>query len=136
MEQCRKEWSKQGKEYSYPDIVKMAQSVTDIPALFNPDEPRFANPDSMLAQVTNGRLLSDAQIVACIFHSLANRYGEVFRMLQQLVNEPIGALYIIGGGARNQLLNSLTEKAVGVPVRLGSTEATAVGNVLVQKNHK
>ena len=136
LEQCRKEWSKQGKDYSYPDIVQMAESVTEIPALFNPDELRFANPDSMLAQVTNGRSLSDAQIVACIFHSLANRYGEVFRMLQQLVNEPIGALYIIGGGARNQLLNSLTEKAVGVPVRLGSTEATAVGNVLVQKNHK
>ena len=136
LEQCRKEWSKQGKDYSYPDIVQMAESVTEIPALFNPDEPRFANPDSMLAQVTNGRSLSDAQIVACIFHSLANRYGEVFRMLQQLVNEPIGALYIIGGGARNQLLNRLTEKAVGVPVRLGSTEATAVGNVLVQKNHK
>ena len=132
LEQCRKEWGRQGKDYSYPDIVQMAESVTDIPVLFNPDEPRFANPASMLAEVTNGRELSDAQIVACIFHSLANRYGEVFRMLQHLVKEPIGALYIIGGGARNQLLNHLTEQAVGVPVRLGSTEATAVGNVLVQ----
>jgi len=132
LEQCRKEWSKQGKDYGHPELIRMAESVKEIPALFNPDEPRFANPDSMLAEVTNGRAMSDAEIVCCIFHSLANRYGEVFRMLQSLLPDPISALYIIGGGARNQLLNHLTEQAVGVPVRLGSTEATAVGNVRVQ----
>ena len=88
----------------------------------------------MIEQVKNGKDLSDAEVVASIFHSLAHRYGEVFAMLQSLVSEPLGALYIIGGGARNQYLNQLTAQAVGVPVLIGSTESTALGNILIQKN--
>ena len=135
LEQCRKEWAAQGKDYSHPQLIEMAQSAEDY-EIFNPDEPRFANPASMIEQVKNGHDLTDAQIVASIFHSLAQRYGEVFAMLQSLVPEPLGALYIIGGGARNQYLNQLTAQAVGVPVLIGSTESTALGNILIQKNRK
>ena len=132
IEQCRKEWSAKGKSYTYSELVEMAESVKILPDLFNPDEPRFANPPSMLAEVCNGRVLTDAEIVACVYHSLSYRYGEVFRMLQQLAPWEIGALYIIGGGARNTYLNRLTENAVGVPVITGAVEATALGNIQVQ----
>ena len=132
LEQCRKQWEQQGKSYSHPQLIAMAESVSSMPELFNPDEPRFANPEDMLSQVADGRALTDAEIVSCIFHSLARRYGEVFEMLCSLLDEPFGALYIIGGGAQNQYLNSLTQQATGVPVLVGSTEATAIGNVLVQ----
>lgn len=135
LEQCRKEWAAQGKDYSHPQLIEMAQSA-EAYEIFNPDETRFANPASMIEQVKNGRDLSEAQIVASIFHSLAHCYGEVFAMLQSLVPETIGALYIIGGGARNQYLNQLTAQAVGVPVLIGSTESTALGNILIQKNRK
>ena len=113
----------------------MAESVCRVPALFNPDEPRFANPEDMLSEVAAGRSLTDAEIVSCIFHSLAQRYGEVFDMLCALVGEAFGALYIIGGGAQNSYLNSLTKQAVGVPVLIGSTEATAIGNIMVQNQN-
>ena len=53
-------------------------------------------------------------------------------MLCALDGEAFGALYIIGGGSQNSYLNSLTEQAVGVPVLIGSTEATAIGNIMVQ----
>lgn len=132
LEQCRKEWVSQGKTYAHAELITMAESVTNIPELFNPDEGRFANPSSMLSEVRNGRLLTDAEVVACIFHSLAHRYGEVFRMLQKLAPWEIGALYIIGGGARNSYLNRLTQKAIGVPVIPGFIEATAVGNIQIQ----
>jgi len=135
LEQCRKEWAAQGKDYSHPQLIEMAQSA-EAYEIFNPDETRFANPTSMIEQVKNGKNMSDAEIVASIFHSLAHRYGEVFAMLQSLVPEPLGALYIIGGGARNQYLNQLTAQAVGVPVLIGSTESTALGNILIQKNRK
>ena len=39
---------------------------------------------------------------------------------------------IIGGGSRNWLLNRLIKERSGVPVRVGSAEATALGNALVQ----
>lgn len=149
LEQCRREWKEQGKDYSHARLIEMAEQIDERlaagtirqPLLFNPDEPRFANPASMLREVINAMGnadcssdLQDALIVWTIYHSLATRYGEVFRMLQQLTPWRIEQLYIIGGGARNTYLNRLTEQAVGVPVAVGSTEATAVGNILVQAN--
>ena len=137
LEQCRKEWAAQGKEYSYPDLVAMAQSMKGKPDyIFNPDDPRFANPVSMLREVQGGRSMSDEETVWAIYNSLANRYGEVFRMMQNLAPWPIERLYVIGGGTRNAYLLNLTEQAVGVPVITGPAEATALGNIIVQMEYK
>ena len=76
--------------------------------------------------------MSDAQIIWSVYNSMAHRYGEVFHMLQSLAPWPIEVLYVIGGGVRNAYLMELTEKAIGVPVIIGPSEATAIGNVLVQ----
>ena len=159
LEQCRREWKEQGKDYSHEQLIEMAESIdaslasgtVQQPSLFNPDDPQFANPESMLREVMNamGQAYSttnlqdqfivstdlhDALIGWTIYHSLAARYGEVFRMLQQLTPWRIEQLYIIGGGVRNQYLNRLTEQAVGAPLAVGSNEATAVGNILIQTN--
>ncbi len=138
LEQCRKEWSKQGKEYSYPVIVEMAQS-TQFGSLINPDDPRFANPESMLQSINDYLLegnqplpTNDSDVVCCIFRSLANRYGEVLDILRSMSPFEIEKLYVIGGGAQNALLNQLTANAIGIPVVAGASEATAIGNIMVQ----
>lgn len=41
-------------------------------------------------------------------------------------------LYIVGGGARNQFLNCLTEEATGKKVIALSIEDTAIGNLKIQ----
>ena len=45
---------------------------------------------------------------------------------------PSKRLHVIGGGAQNDLLNQLTADACGIPVVAGPSEATAIGNVMVQ----
>ena len=75
---------------------------------------------------------SDAQIVSCIYHSLTDRYKAVLALLQDFAPFPIRKLHIIGGGSANDLLNQWTADAIGLPVVAGPTEATAIGNLMLQ----
>ena len=130
LEQCRKVWSAEGKDYSYSELMEMARSEAACPARINPDDPRFANPVNMVEEFPKN--LTDAQIVSCIYHSLADRYKEVLDMLQGFAPFKIEKLHIIGGGSANELLNQWTADAIGIPVVAGPTEATAIGNLMIQ----
>ena len=133
LEQCRKVWKAAGKDYSYADLVDMARAEADFPGRIAPDDPRFANPADMAEEIKAviGEV-SDAQVVSCIYHSLADRYKEVLDMLQGFAPYKIEKLHIIGGGSANGLLNQWTADAIGLPVVAGPTEATAIGNVMIQ----
>ena len=139
LEQSRKEWKRQGKDYDYGRIMDMAKAGADFDVTVNPDDPRLANPESMLATIAamceekgGRRPADDAETVSCIFRSLAFRYKEVLDSLKSLSPFAIEHLYIIGGGVRNRLLNKLTEEVAGVEVVEGPAEATAIGNCMVQ----
>lgn len=133
LEQCRVVWKAQGKEYSYPQLVEMAQAEASFAGRIDPDGPRFAAPENMLEAIQSviGEA-SDAQVVSCIYHSLAEKYKEVLECLRDFAPFAIDKLHIIGGGSANALLNQWTADALGIPVVAGPTEATAIGNVLVQ----
>ena len=139
LEQCRKEWKLAGKDYAYGDIMSMARKGKDFNVTVNPDDPSLANPENMTAAISrlclekSGKApADDCEMVYCIFRSLAARYGEVLDILRELSPHDISCLYIVGGGARNTLLNSMTEEAAGVKVIAGPAEATAIGNCMVQ----
>ena len=134
LEQCRKVWKAEGKDYGYAQLMEMAASEKDFPGRINPDDPRFANPADMVAEIRAavGGNLTDSQIVSCIYHSLVDTYKEVLGMLRSFAPFPIERLHIIGGGSANDLLNQWTADAIGIPVVAGPTEATAIGNVMMQ----
>ena len=83
LEQCIKEWKKEGAEYSYPEIVKMAGEATPFRSFIDPDDPSFANPPSMAAAIRNYCAASGqpvpqthAELIRCIFESLALKYKD------------------------------------------------------------
>jgi rhamnulokinase len=67
-----------------------------------------------------------------ILEGLAKRYNEVLGNLEELTGRRLNVIHIVGGGSRNKLLNQLVANATGRTVLAGPTEATAIGNVLVQ----
>ena len=52
--------------------------------------------------------------------------------MQQVLDCQFDVIHIVGGGAKNELLNQITACATGLSVIAGPSEATAFGNALVQ----
>jgi rhamnulokinase len=139
LEQCRKEWEAAGKTFTYPEIVALSDSVEGFRSFIDPDDPTFANPESMTAAIAafcekTGQKTpeSEAGFIRCIFDSLAMKYKYVLDCLQKIAPFPIEKLHIIGGGSYNKLLNQMTANATGIPVAAGPGEATAMGNIMMQ----
>ena len=68
----------------------------------------------------------------CAYRSLALSYMNAIQELQHNTGKHYDKLYIVGGGAKNQFLNQLTEKATGKQVIALPIEATALGNLKIQ----
>ncbi|MBO4282224.1 MAG: rhamnulokinase [Bacteroidales bacterium] len=135
LERCREKWP----DIPYPDLIREAEGATAFRCLIFPDAPEFAMPDDMEAVIraycrktAQAEPDSRAALVRCIFESLAMRYRQVLERLDSLSGEKAEALHIIGGGSRNDLLNQWTADSIGRPVVAGPSEATALGNVLLQ----
>lgn len=135
LERCRAEWP----DMDYPSLIAEAEAAEPFRSLFNPDAPCFANPVSMTEAIAaycrataQPAPESIGQYARAIFESLALRYRQVVEMLRKLSPVEINRLYVIGGGARNNTLNQFTANAIGIPVETGSSESTAIGNVMMQ----
>ena len=67
-----------------------------------------------------------------IMESLAFKYRSVLESLEELTGRRFDAIRVVGGGARNKLLNQFTADATGRAVIAGPLEATALGNIAMQ----
>ena len=88
--------------------------------------------NTQLSETGQNAVNDPASVTKIIFDSLAMRYASVLRSIESLTNITLERIEILGGGGRNRYLNQMTANATGLPVRSGLTEATVVGNVLVQ----
>ena len=70
----------------------------------------------------------------CAYKSLALSYKKAIEELEGNTGKTYAKLYIVGGGAKNQFLNKLTEETTGKKVIALPIEATALGNLKVQLN--
>jgi sugar (pentulose or hexulose) kinase len=67
-----------------------------------------------------------------IMESLAFKYRTVLEALEEITGRRFEQIRVVGGGARNRLLNQFTADATGRTVVAGPVEATALGNVAIQ----
>ena len=137
LERCRKEWTDAPADVN--EVNKAAMTAPAFRSIINPDDPRFANPSSMVEAIksycreTNQPIPETYQQQArCIFESLALRYREVLGYLKELAPFPIERLHVIGGGTYNSYLMQMTADSIGLPVVTGPVEGTAIGNIMLQ----
>ncbi|XID94688.1 rhamnulokinase family protein [Paenibacillaceae bacterium WGS1546] len=139
LQECRREWEREGKAYSFPELVRMAGEAEPFAALIDPDDALFMPPGDMPARVAQycGRTGQKApetagQIARCILESLALKYRYVFELTERLSGQSFGGLHMVGGGIQNTLLCQWTSNAIGKPVWAGPSEGSAIGNLAVQ----
>ena len=137
LERCRKEWTDAPANVN--QINEDAMTAEPFRSFINPDDPRFANPTSMVEAIqgfckeTNQPVPETYQQIArCIFESLALRYRQVLDYLRELAPFPIEKLHVIGGGTYNQYLMQMAANSIGIPVVTGPVEGTAIGNIMLQ----
>ncbi len=139
VQECRRKWASQGHDFSYSALTDLAAAAPPFSALINPTDPRFLGPDEMPAKIaafcreTKQPIPeTPGAIIRSVLESLALLYRLTLTQIEQLTGERIDRLHIVGGGSKNALLNQFTANALQIPVWVGPTEATAMGNVLVQ----
>ncbi len=125
-------------ETSYDSIAHMA-SQSGYNQCFDVNDPVFMAPESMKAAIRD-RLVAcgcpppenAADYFNAAYHSLAYGYQRAIGDLEKNVGKAYSKIYIVGGGAKNEYLNRLTEiytekRVVALPI-----EATALGNLKIQ----
>ena len=139
LEQCLKEWKKEGAAYTYEALIQLAQMATTFKSLVDTDHNSFSNPASMTKSIRDYCEVTDQEIpsvhaeyIRCIFESLALKYRYILSKLNNFAPFKIEKLHVIGGGSKNHLLNQWTANAIGIPVLAGPSEATAIGNIMIQ----
>jgi rhamnulokinase len=139
IQEVQRIWEEEGTKYTWPQMVYLARNSEPFKFLINPDDPMFLNPRDMTQavrdycyQTAQGTPQSHGETIRCIYDSLALKYRFTLEQIREVSDQPIEVIHIIGGGANNDFLNQLTADATGLSVIAGPTEATAIGNILVQ----
>jgi rhamnulokinase len=139
LESCRREWKERGIETNYDGLLGEVAAVEDYPGFIFPDDGRFFNPPSMLDALASqlkesGQAMpgEPARVAKIILDSLAFRYASVLRLIEKLTGKKIEGVHVIGGGSQNAYLNQATANATGLATLAGPSEATVIGNLLVQ----
>jgi len=113
-------------------IVKLAEEST-FDGLVDADDPKFLAPQSMRALFAEAGAKEEGDFFRCAFRSLAQSYARAIGELEQNTGKTYDKLYIVGGGAKNDFLNKLTADLTGKTVIALPIEATAMGNINVQR---
>ena len=139
LQECRRIWARDGREYSYEEIARLAEDAPPLGPLVDPDHEIFLSPGDMPGRIrrfceATGQRPPDepAAIARCVLESLALKYRWAVEKAAEITGRKVHVIHVVGGGIQNELLCRLTASATRLPVRAGPVEATALGNLLVQ----
>ena len=121
----------------FAEIVKEAEN-SDFDGITDINAPAFLSPESMKAAFDSAFADKEhapkavCDYFKCAYLSLAASYAKGLKELEENTAIKAEELYIVGGGAKNEFLNKLTEKYCKVKVIALPIEATAIGNLKIQ----
>jgi rhamnulokinase len=139
VQECRRIWEREGLAVDWSTLISSSLEAKPLLSVINPDDPRFLAPDNMpqaicdfCSQTNQTEPSNRQQIVRISLESLALRYRKTLDAIETMIDSKIDTIHIVGGGALNELLCQWAADACNRQVVAGPTEATALGNVMMQ----
>jgi rhamnulokinase len=140
LEECIRAWeSEDGARPSYEALMRAAEAAPPSERTIDLNAPALGTRGDMPAMLRAACAACGVEppadrgaFVRLILDSLAASYAAALDELDALTGRRSEDVHVVGGGARNALLNQLTADACGRHVFAGPEEATVLGNLLVQ----
>lgn len=132
-------WQSEGEKVSLESLVGQAGGYSGPLAQIDVSAPVFLPPGDMPERIRTWCLQHNVAppsgrvaMVASIISSLAEAFTQAVSQASRLANQPVKRIHLTGGGSQNEILCQAVANRSGLPVFAGPSEATALGNVLVQ----
>lgn len=139
IQESRRQWAREGQQYSYADLEKLALAAKPFQCFIDPDAPEFVPRGDIPQRVCDycrktGQYVPQTvgEIMRCIYESLAMKYRQTLEKISDCTGKNYGVIHVIGGGTKDTLLCQMTANACDCPVKAGPIEATVLGNLAVQ----
>lgn len=126
-------------KYSYAELAELAAQEAPFQQLIDVNDERFQNPLNMINEIKNYCRQTKqkvpetpGQLAMAVYSNLSLYYANELDILGKILGYKIDTLNIVGGGSNVALMNQLTATVSDVAVFAGPSEATAIGNLIVQ----
>jgi len=138
IQECRRQWRAQGTVLSYDELAEGA-AISGVASRIDAADARFFTPDDMVEEIASACRDAGQEAPQCpgdyarvIFDSLAHGIRDSVAKLGDVTGITFKELRVVSGGSKDPYFCRRTAEVVGLPVLAGPSEATTIGNILMQ----
>lgn len=139
IQESRRQWQREGCEYEFSELERMAEKAQPLCSFINPDAVEFGIHGNIPQRIRafcerTGQKVpcSIGETVRCINESLALKYRKVLEEIEDCTEKKYDVIYMVGGGTQSKLLCQFTADSCNRRVVAGPKEATVLGNMALQ----
>ena len=111
IQESRRQYQREGFDYSYGDLERLALREKPFACFIDPDDPMFVPPGNLPRRVREFCEKTSqpvpetvGQVMRCIYESLAMKYRYTYEQLKDCTGKDYRAIHMIGGGTKDSLL--------------------------------
>lgn len=139
VQQLKADLEKEGHELSFDEIDSLVKNYKANNTYLNPDYEGFLQPGNIhkkindyLSQTNQENIYDIGHLFTVILESLALTFKSKLLELEEVTNEKLEYIHLVGGGSSDENLCQFTANATQKIVLAGPVEATSLGNVITQ----
>ena len=139
IQEIRRNFKSEGKEYSYNDMEQLARGAKALNfslTLTTQVLPHRAICLKKFVLFAKKQVKASpkatVQMIRCIYESLAMKYRFAIEQIEENTEKKFDVLHLLGGGTKDGFLCQMTADSLNMDVIAGPTEATALGNIVLQ----